>query len=1127
MGESPVGDEGMTRTGLAVFAFGVFAFAASPALADSVATVADNGFGRIVFTLDPAAHAKTALADGVLTISFDRKVAIDPAAVAQGLGAYVSGARLDADGQTLHLALAQSARLHTSVSGDRFAVDLAPQSFAGQPPDLPPPPPKQASAVDIAKLDALPIRVGAYANFTRLVFDWPRNVPYTVFPGSGHLTIRFEAMARPDFASMTRVSPPWVKNGGWRAENRGLVIELETDAASGYHDFRDGSHVVLDILAPKTDAAAYRPPGDAKPKPVELASVAPKAPSGAQAQAIIDTAAKLANKTPEDGATAAAPPTPPAAQATAQAKAAPAPVAASAGATPAIAMPVPPAAPVVQSAEAQRLAKGAVLTFPGATTAAVFVRGMTAWIVIDGKQTIDPAKLKSALGDYSASLDASSGNGLSVLHIGLKQPAQIAARSDGAALKVTLADRAGGAAQAIGFSRDDGAKAGLTALLPGATHAVTLDDPQAGDTLVIVTAPPGRAVSEPRNYAEFALLPTGAGIVVAPFSDDLSVRVADSRVTISRPAGLTLTPPTPPTIDSPAMLAGSGEGPSFIDFAAWKGKAPTKFLETERKLRAAIVRQKPDEANRARLALAQFYLANDFAAETLGLIALMQSSDPSLDGDARLETMRAAADIMMARYKDAHNDIAGQAFDNDRHAALWRGLADAALENWDSARKEFDQAAPALRLYPAEWQARARIAQAQAAIATGGLESADTLLAKLPRDLPKPLMLDAELTRARLFAQEGRYRDALALFGAVENGGDDRLAAQAIYDGVDASLACGAVTRDGAIATLEALRFRWRGDGLELKTLRKLGALYFAKQDWRKGLETLRVATQNFGDDDQARQAQDDMRAAFEALFLKGKADAMPPVEALALFYDFIELTPIGPDGDEMIRRMSDRLVAVDLLEPAAKLLDYQVSKRLDGVARAQVATRLAMIELLDHKPKDALEALRSTDVAGLPDDVGHDRAVLQARALAALKQWDQALDMIATDDQPDSRRLRADIYWESGNWAVAGQKAEELAGTSWSDSSPLSPDTRQQIMRAAIAYSLAGDQPSLDRLRDHFAAKMKPSTDASAFAVVTQNIATQGVAFRDMAGQIASVDTLETFMQDFKKHHDAGAGVN
>jgi hypothetical protein len=116
---------------------------------------------------------------------------------------------------------------------------------------------------------------------------------------------------------------------------------------------------------------------------------------------------------------------------------------------------------------------------------------------------------------------------------------------------------------------------------------------------------------------------------------------------------------------------------------------------------------------------------------------------------------------------------------------------------------------------------------------------------------------------------------------------------------------------------------------------------------------------------------------------------------------------------------------------------------------------------------------------------------------------------------------LRADIYWESGNWAVAGQKAEELLGANWDGPAPLSDSDREEVMRAAIAYSLANDEASLDRLRAHFAVKMKASSDASAFAVVTQNIDAQGAAFRDLAGKIASIDTLENFMKDFRKHHD------
>jgi hypothetical protein len=262
------------------------------------------------------------------------------------------------------------------------------------------------------------------------------------------------------------------------------------------------------------------------------------------------------------------------------------------------------------------------------------------------------------------------------------------------------------------------------------------------------------------------------------------------------------------------------------------------------------------------------------------------------------------------------------------------------------------------------------------------------------------------------------------------------------------------------------------------------------------------------------------MRTAFANLYLKGGADKLPPVESLAIFYDNIDLTPIGPEGDNMIRRMVDRLAAVDLLGPAASLLSYQVDKRLDGVAKAQVATKLAAIYLMDHKPQAAVNALRTSQISGLPDEDGHARLILEARAFAALKQWDNALDLIAVDDQPDTRRLRADIYWESGNWAQAGQKTEDLLSARWSDPIPLSDQERAEVLRMAVSYSLANDEPGLDRLRQRFGPKMQNTQDGATFAVLAQEIDMHGLAFRDAAAKIASVDTLESFMKDFGKRH-------
>lgn len=1088
----------------------------SQAKADTVSVNTGGGFARLLFTFTPKAHVSASVDGGVLTLTFDRKTDVTPAMLTQNLSAFAGGARVDANGRTYRFALAQPVRLHQSASANQIALDLVPSSFASNPPDLPPPPPPPPSkTVDVASLPQIAVRSGSYQNFTRLVFDWPHDVRYSMYPGAGKLGIRFDALARVDVSSIARFAPPWVKNASWHIDGHTTVVEFETDQASGFHDFRDGTKVVVDVLAPKTDADSYRPPGQGKVAVTPLkASGAPSKPaavSNAQAAEIAATAQRLAdaNKPPTAPMPAPAPvaPSPP--------------IAAPAAATP----PTPPAAPPAQDANGQLTRSGAVLTFAGAANrgSAVFMRGLTAWIVLQGAPPLDAVKLKTALRNFPVAVEAASADGVSVLRITFTQPEQIGAYADGSNLKVAIAPQVDESAIAIGFSRnqDDATHSSLSTLLPGATRPVTLTDPNAGDQLILVPAAVGRAMLNGHDFVEFGVLKTASGLVLAPYIDDLSVAIDRTRVTITHPGGLALTPPTMPVADSPAALAARGGSPSFLDLANWGRFTGGSFLSTERRLRAATARLKPEDAQHARLVLARFYLANSFSAEALGLVNLMQAQDPALQSDRQLQTIRAAANYEMGRYRDARNDLSGAAFDADRHAAYWRGLIEAALEDWDAARADLDRAEPVLNQYQPDGQARLRIAKAQAALGQGHLEVADAAIARLPSGIAPDLQIEANVVRARLLAAENRGHEAGRLFDAVEKSGNERAAAESIYYRTDAALKLGVMSSDAAIAALEGLRFRWRGDLLEMKTLRKLASLYFAKQRWRDGLHALRIAAAVSPNDDSSRKAQDDMRAAFDDLFLKGKASRIAPIEALAIFYDFIDLTPIGPDGDEMIRRMSDRLVSQDLLAPAADLLSYQIDKRLDGVARAQVATRLAMIYLMDQKPQKALDTIRSTQISTLPDDVNHQRLLLEARAFAALKQWDNALDLIAVDQAADTQKLRADIYWESGNWAIAGQKAEELLGQRWSDAAPLNAGEREEVMRAAVAYSLANDETSLDRLRDHFAPKMKSSRDGNAFAVIAQRIDEHGVAFRDKAAQIASIDTLQAFMKDFRTRYD------
>src|SRR5262249_48032848 len=218
--------------------------------------------------------------------------------------------------------------------------------------------------------------------------------------------------------------------------------------------------------------------------------------------------------------------------------------------------------------------------------------------------------------------------------------------------------------------------------------------------------------------------------------------------------------------------------------------------------------------------------------------------------------------------------------------------------------------------------------------------------------------------KARLAEGLGRIADALATYERAAAGADRPAAAQGRVRAPVPKKGAGRVTRPDAIKDLESLTISWRGDAIELEAQQLLGRLYAEEGRYRDALTAMRVALTGHADADTVRRAQDEAAALFDALFLGGKADALSPVEALSLFYDFRDLTPVGRRGDEMIRRLADRLVSVDLLDQAAALLQHQVDNRLQGAARAQIATRLAVIYLLGRKPDRALQTLQASRTA-------------------------------------------------------------------------------------------------------------------------------------------------------------------
>ena len=227
-----------------------------------------------------------------------------------------------------------------------------------------------------------------------------------------------------------------------------------------------------------------------------------------------------------------------------------------------------------------------------------------------------------------------------------------------------------------------------------------------------------------------------------------------------------------------------------------------------------------------------------------------------------------------------------------------------------------------------------------------------------------------------------------------------------------------------------------------------------------------------------------------------------------------------------MIRRLADRLVSVDLLDQGAELLQYQVDNRLQGAARAQVATRLAVIYLMNHKPDKAQAVLRATRTADLSNEIRVPRLMIEARALSDLGRHDFALEVVAGLEGRESLRLRSDIYWASRNWQKAAEHIELLYGDRWKSFEPLTDAERADMLRAGVGYALAEDKLGAARLRDKYAAKMAEGPDGRAFDVVTGGLGSSSPEFREVARLVASGDTLSGFLRDLKARYPEMQGV-
>jgi len=927
--------------------------------------------------------------------------------------------------------------------------------------------------------ESVNVRFADHPTFSRMVFDWQENVDYRPHLAQGKLEITFEKASTPNLSRLLNDPLNFLTDPEYRISDGNLIVSFRLPRPGKLKHFRLGTKIVFDIsgdnsdlISPRQQAAQNRAQNKALPSPIV----------NSEKNARISTSIAQ----PDNGHLILG---------------------------------------------VNNIWDNLRLSYPWNedVRAAAFIRHNLLWVVFEGKKLVDQESLNRFLGLRIISARQIEHPTMTILFYEVTPGQNIKVQRINRAWHVDLKNAPITPARLIASSnrRASGNKGEIFFYsVENAGEALIIEDPVVGDELAIVPVmSSSQGVLEGQKFAEFQSLATAQGIAVQLNADNLSVKSYRTGVSVAAKEGakqgLALSrSQLSGKLGVITGAEGDTNGTKLVDFAAWeKGPLEGKdYYANKHEFLYMLANSTDTNRNEIRWGLAKFYLANGRSREAFGVLNVMLDEKPRLIDNPEFRTVLAVSNIKMRRYEEGAKLLIHKALLAEEDAFLWRAVANSALGHHERAFKDYKKGSDSLAQQDPKSQIDFLFAAIRSAYVVADksfIEFSLSFLRNLP--LTAAQYTEVDYWRALLARDNGDIMQAEEMLRGLVKAGVRETASWATLDLINMDFEAKKIDSIEAIDQLEKLRFSWRGDDFELGLLSRLGELYVEQNDFNTGLQTLRLAVTFFEGSPKTAALTHQMSQIYSDLFLKGGAAAMNPIKAVALYSEFRELIPLGNDGDNMTRRLADRLVSLDLLEEAAALLNHQVKFRLKGGAQSVVAERLAMIYMLDSKPDMAMGILRATRDSQIPDDIILRRNMIEARALIELGRYEEAEVMLEEYKTEEADSLRADIYWKSENWDKYISLGNQMLGKRYQDDTQLSPQERLAVLRLSVAYVINNDKEGVKVLRNKYKVHMDNGLYGDTFEVITAEKQLADIDVRRLTKSIASVAKLESFMESYK----------
>ncbi len=762
------------------------------------------------------------------------------------------------------------------------------------------------------------------------------------------------------------------------------------------------------------------------------------------------------------------------------------------------------------------------LSFPwnNQVSSAVFFREGYLWIVFDRKHEFDLQELARTSKEYIKEIVSLPHPKATILRLLPTDKIFVAVRKEGLLWIVDIFDKEREPLRSATkiLTEFDGLQHSYL-FIPSATsgNAISIIDPLVGDTLLIIPSA-DYSLNLPTNYSypDLEFLQSVQGIAIVPNTDDLYLNKTTEGISIkAQKRSLHISNNLEYLKKEQLFSTAATEDKDLLLPHVDMNKH--NFIASEHKLITDLSLASANNKQSARTELAKFYIGHGLGTNALGLLAQNYKANPNQN--KQFYFLRGLANFLTKRYQEASADFSNKLLEGDENAIFWQTITQSQTQIKPQDNAITSAYIYLLSNYPEDLKERASLAGAHIAISAEDDVTAHKFLDILKNaNVNRLRKAHIKYITGKIFLLQGYPQNALREFTDIARSDSQKWASFSRKEIANLAHAFNFISISDATQELEKIYFAWHTQSFREQVLHDLIYLYSENQDYHRAIEREYELYKMQTDEVKKAQTKQQMITTIENLFLEDVNIKISAFKILALYDSFNWIAVQSPKYNSIVRKLVDRLVAVDLLERAKELIKTQLAdKKTPNTEKQKLIARLALIYLFENAPTQALKVIQDNKHLNADKQMTEQIQVIKARAYIDINRPDLALKTLEKENTKNAILLKTDLYMKAQKWEQAADSIKQLIEPAVAGK-PLSDEQAEYILDWALALKKAGKETVLVRLRNSFLPQFEKTKYYSPFSLLTSHLDSNKIDLNKIEKTIDDTKLFSNFVKSYNK---------